>query len=59
MQKFKEKLSDVVKWWRGVTNDEIYGLLMRWASAVTAITLVITTIIVIIRGVACACSRKK
>ena len=59
MQKFKEKLSDMVKWWRGITNDEIYCLLMRWASAVTAITLVITTIIVIIRGVACACSRKK
>jgi hypothetical protein len=53
------KKISISKWWMRIVNDDIYGLLMKWASAITAIMLVITTLIVIIKGVMCVCSKKK
>lgn len=52
-------LTNVSRWWMRIVNDDIYGLLMKWASTITAIMLVVTTLIVILKGVVCVCSKKK
>lgn len=59
MQNYKKVFGNIGKWWRGIVTDDIYGMLMRWASAVTAVVLVFTTIFVILKGVAGICSKRK
>lgn len=59
MQNYKKNAESIGRWWRSIVADDIYGMLMRWASAVTAIVLVLTTIVVIIKGVVSICSKGK
>ena len=59
MQNYKKVLENIGRWWRSIVYDDIYGMLMRWASAVTAVILVFTTIFVVLKGVSFICSKKK
>ena len=60
MQKIKEVFLSAKKWWKNIVINEACGtLLMRWATIITSITLVVTTLIVIVKGVVSVCSRKK
>lgn len=59
MQNYKKTFQNIGKWWRSIVAYDIYGMLMRWASAVTAVVLVFTTIFVILKGVSFICSKRK